>query len=141
MALSIIGYFGSMMASFAMIMMLLFSFVAPSSQHHPYLNRYPIHSFAQKPDGEKKAAGGVPPALAFAAVPVPVPAPAVADTERLQKARRMDAERSKRMRQAQYEKRKLAARERAGREYSAVLGYAQEPSYGSPYGPFATRRF
>ncbi len=137
MALSIIGYFGLMVASFTVIAMLLINFVAPSPQHYPYPHHYPISSFAKKSIAEKKAAGGASPAPASVAAS----APKVAGEAQPQKVRRADAERSKRIRQARYEKRKVLTRERADREYSTALGYAQVPSYGSAYGPFAAPRF
>jgi hypothetical protein len=146
MIIALLGYIGTMVAAFAMLVVVWHHVIGPpqleATRHQP------------RPIG----------AVTLAATPVPQPgawgpavihkadegADAAASEEdaRLAAAQAAAAEKAKRLKQALYQKRKQQeqlARQRDDQQYSTALGYNQEPSQdvapAPVYSPFGPRRF
>jgi hypothetical protein len=124
----LVGYICSMATTFTVLAVLLYGFGGFLAEHplqkvrqHPHL-RPPIEQTAIP---EKKVGLGI---AATSPVSTDVTASKGTDDAQMRKTRRADAEKSKRMRQARYEK-QLLARQREDSGYTVALGYAQEPAY------------
>jgi hypothetical protein len=137
---AMLGYIGTMVAAFAMLVVVWHHVIGPPQ----------LAAVRQQP----RAIG----AVTQAATPVPQPgawgpavihkadegADAAASVEdaRLAAAQAAAAEKAKRLKQAFYQKRKeQLARQRDDQQYSAALGYNQEPSQPPAFGLFGPRRF
>jgi hypothetical protein len=146
MFIALLGYIGTMVAAFAMLVVVWHHVIGPPQ----------LETVRQQP----RLIG----AVALAAPPVQQPgswgpaifhkaddgadAAASVDDARLVAAQAAAAEKAKRLKQAHYQKRKeqeQLARQRDDQQYSATLGYAQEPSQAvapAPvFGMFGPRRF
>ena len=133
MGLSLIGYFCSMAATFAVVMALLNSFLDYSAtrsiHHHPHA-RPPIAQAAM-PEQTTEQAGP-----SIAAVSTAALASKVTDDAAVRKAGRSAAEKSKAIRQALNTKPKTPVPQPGA--YSTALGYAQEPSDDGQNAPLAS---
>jgi hypothetical protein len=147
MALALLGYFGSMVAAFAVLMTLLNIFFAYSPLERTRPQPHPLPVIAQTAAPEENLSARGPPVVHGAAdisVAKNTEDTSVAkNTEEVRTADavRADAEKSKRLKLARLRKRQMLARQREQVQAPTVLGYAQEPSYGQAWSPFAARRF
>jgi hypothetical protein len=145
MFIALLGYIGTMVAAFATLVVVWHHVIGPPQSEAVRQPPGPIGTVTQ------------------AATPVPQPgawgpaiihkaddgADAAASLEdaRLAAAQAAAAEKAKRLKQARYQKRKQQeqlARQSADQQYSAALGYDQEPrdvSQPSGFNFFGTRRF
>jgi hypothetical protein len=142
MFIALLGYIGTMVAAFVALVMVWHQVIGP-----PQLEAVQQHP---RPIG----------AVTQAAPPVSQPGPwgpvvihkaddgadaaASAEDARLAAAQAAAAEKAKRLKQARYQKRKeqeLLARQRDNQQYSAALGYEQEPSQAPVFSLFGPRRF
>ena len=148
MFIALLGYIGTMVAAFAMLVVVWHHVVGPPQ----------VEAVRQQP----RLIG----AVTQAAVPAPAPQPGAwgpavihkadesadatssAEDARLAAAQAAAAEKAKRLKQARYQKRKeqeQLARQGGDQQYSAALGYNQEPSQtvapAQVFNMFGPRRF
>ena len=145
MFIALLGYIGTMVAAFAMLVVVWHHVIGPPQLETVRQQPRPIGAVTQ------------------AATPVPQPgawgpavvhkadegadAAASAEDARLAAAQAAAAEKAKRLKQARYQKRKeqeQLARQRDDQQYSTALGYDQEPrdaSQPSGFNFFGPRRF
>jgi hypothetical protein len=146
MFVALLGYIGTMVAAFAMLVVVWNHVIGPPQSEMVRQQPRPIGAVVQ------------------AATPVPQPgawgpavihkaddgadAAASVDDARLAAAQAAAAEKAKRIKQARYQKRKeqeQLARQSGDQQYSAALGYNQEPSQtvapAPVFGMFGPRRF
>jgi hypothetical protein len=132
MAMALVGYVGSMAAALAILVVLLNSFIIPSSLRTARQQPHPVLPIAQSATPEKVARPeskigqwGPPVAPGMASVPTTEDAEGV----RMQKPLRVNTKEYKRARLAELRQRKLIAHQNRETEYSAALGYQQETTY------------
>jgi hypothetical protein len=143
MFIALLGYIGTMAAAFVTLVMVWHQVIGPPQ----------LEAVRQQP----RLIGAVTQA---AAPPVPQPgswgpavihkaddgadAAASAEDARLAAAQAAAAEKTKRLKQARYQKRKeqeQLARQSSDQQYSTALGYNQDPSQAPVFGMFGPRRF
>jgi len=141
MALVLFGYFTTMVAVLAGLVMLLNAFFGtyriPDAVPQPHAR--PAIAQTEEPEntGTKLAQRGPlvvqrPPAVAASQETATAPAPAAALAT---------SEKTKQLKMAREQKRKVFARQRDEQDFMAALGFAEEPSNGPLYNPFGPRRF
>jgi hypothetical protein len=136
MVIALLGYFGTMVAVLVGLMMLLNTIFAALPQASPNPQPHPRPAIAQSDEPAKQLGRWGPPVVHDDTD--------VVKAQSLQEAQsRADAERSRRLKIARAQKRRMLARRQQQEEqnYIAALGYAQEPSYSPVSGPFGPRRF
>jgi hypothetical protein len=144
MFIALLGYIGTMVAAFATLVVVFHHVIGPT-QMETVRQPHPIGAVTQAtPPVQKPGAWG--PAVIHKADDG-ADAAARAEDARLAAAQAAAAEKAKRLKQARYQKRKeqeQLARQRDDRQYSAALGYDQEPrDFSQPSGLnfFGPRRF
>jgi hypothetical protein len=146
MFIALLGYIGTMVAAFAMLVVVWHHVIGPPQSETVRQQPRPIGAVAQAaPPLQQPGAWG--PAVIHKADDG-ADAAASADDARLAAAQAAAAEKAKRLKQARYQKRKeqeQLARQRDDQQYSTALGYAQEPSQtvapAPVFGLFGPRRF
>jgi len=137
MAAALLGYFGSMVAALVGIVLLsntlLTRFPMDELKPHPHL-RPALAQTADADNNERRS-------IAALALPLLTIAPLKADADTPTPTVRADAEKAKRLKIARYRQHQMLAREREQRQYTAALGYNQQPSYAPNFGPFGAGRF
>lgn len=146
MFIALLGYIGTMVAAFAMVVVVWHHVMGPPQSETVRQQPRPIGAVAQAVPAVQQP-GSWGPAIILKADDG-ADAAASADDARLAAAQAAAAEKAKRLKQARYQKRKeqeQLARQRDDQQYSATLGYAQEPSQAvapAPvFGMFGPRRF
>jgi hypothetical protein len=135
MAIALLGYFGSMVAVLAGIMMLFNVVFADLPQPSAKPQLHPRPAVAQVEQPESKLVRWGPPVVHGAA-----------DTAGSQGRQDVhsfataQSEKARRLKVAQAKKRKMLARRQEEQSYTAALGYDQEP-FNEDLGPFEPRRF
>lgn len=132
------GYICSMAATFTVLAVLLYGF--SGLVEHP-MQKVRQHARLRPPivqtaTPEKKVGLGN---AETAPVLTDVSTSKDTDDMRMPRARREDSEKSKLMRRARYEKRKLLAGQREHGGYPIALGYEQQPAYDAGNWPFRIR--
>jgi hypothetical protein len=146
MFIALLGYIGTMVAAFAMLVVVWHHVVGPPQLEAVRQQPRPIGAVAQvAPPVPQPGAWG--PAVIHKA-DESADAAASEEDARLAAAQAAAAEKAKRLKQARYQKRKeqeQLARQNGDQQYSAALGYAQEQSQTPPpapvFGLFGPRRF
>ena len=150
MFIALLGYIGTMVAAFAMLVVVWHHVIGPPQLETVRQQPRPIGAVTQAvtqaaPPVQQLGAWG--PAVIHKADDG-ADAAASAEDARLAAAQAAAAEKAKRLKQARYQKRKeqeQLARQSSDQQYSAALGYNQEPSQAvapAPvFGLFGPRRF
>jgi hypothetical protein len=146
MIIALLGYIGTMVAAFAMLVVVWHHIIGPPQAEAVRQQPRPIGAVTQAvPPAPQPGAWG--PAVIHKA-DEGADAAASEDDARLAAAQAAAAEKAKRLKQARYQKRKeqeQLARQRDDQQYSTALGYNQEPSQdvapAPVYSPFGPRRF
>jgi hypothetical protein len=138
MVLALLGYFGTMVAVLAGLMMLLNTILAALPQASPNPQPHPRPVIAQSDEPATKPGRWGPPVIHDGTDVGKAPS-----LQEAQSAARADEEKSRRLKIARAQKRRMLALRQQQQEqsYTAALGYDQEPSYSPVIGPFGTRRF
>jgi hypothetical protein len=147
MIIALAGYIGTMVAAFAVLVVVWHHVIGPPQLETVRQQPRPIGAMAQTvPPVQQPGSWG--PAIIHKADDGADAAASAAEDARLAAAKAAAAEKAKRLQQARYQKRKeqeQLARQRDGQQYSAVLGYDQEPSQAVAPAPvfslFGPRRF
>jgi hypothetical protein len=146
MFIALLGYIGTMVAAFAMLVVVWHHVIGPPQLETVRQQPRPIGAVTQAaaPAPQPGAWG---PAVIHKADEA-LDAAASAEDDRLAAAQAAAAEKAKRLKQARYQKRKeqeQLARQRDDQQYSTTLGYNQEPSQDVAPAPvfslFGPRRF
>jgi hypothetical protein len=151
MFIALLGYIGTMVAAFAMLVMVWHHVVGPPQLETVRQQPRPIGAVTQaappvqQPGVQQLGAWG--PAVIHKADDA-ADAAASAEDARLAAAQAAAAEKAKRLKEARYQKRKeqeQLARQRDDQQYSTALGYNQEPTQEVAPAPvfslFGPRRF
>ena len=146
MFIALLGYISTMVAAFAMLVVVWHHVVGPSQSEAVRQQPRPIGAVTQAmPPVQQPGAWG--PAVIHKADDE-ADAAASAEDARLAAAQAAAAEKAKRLKQARDHKRKeqeQLARQRDDQQYSTALGYNQEPSQAiapaPAFGLFGPRRF
>ena len=144
MIIALAGYIGTMVAAFVTLVVVWHHVIGPPQLETVRQQPRPIGAVTQAaPPLQQPGPWG--PAIIYKADDG-ADAAASAEDARLAAAKAAAAEKAKRLQQARYQKRKeqeQLARQRDDQQYSATLGYAQEPSQASApvFGMFGPRRF
>ena len=146
MIIALAGYIGTMVAAFVTLVVVWHHVIGPPQLETVRQQPRPIGAVTQAaPPLQQPGPWG--PAIIYKADDG-ADAAASAEDARLAAAKAAAAEKAKRLQQARYQKRKeqeQLARQRDDQQYSAALGYNQEPSQAvvpAPvFGLFGPRRF
>ena len=146
MIIALAGYIGTMVAAFVTLVVVWHHVIGPPQLETVRQQPRPIGAVTQAaPPLQQPGPWG--PAIIYKADDG-ADAAASAEDARLAAAKAVAAEKAKRLQQARYQKRKeqeQLARQRDDQQYSAALGYNQEPSQAvvpAPvFGLFGPRRF
>ncbi len=145
MFIALLGYIGTMVAAFAMLVVVWHHVIGPPHLETVRQQPRPIGAVTQAvPPVQQPGSWG--PAVIHKADDG-ADAAASAEDARLAAAQAAAAEKAKRLKQARYQKRKeqeQLARQRDDQQYSTALGYDQEPrdvSQPSGFNFFGPRRF
>jgi len=146
MIIALLGYIGTMVAAFAMLVVVWHHVIGPPQLEATRQQPRPIGAVTQAvPPAPQPGAWG--PAVIHKADEA-ADAAASEEDARLAAAQAAAAEKAKRLKQALYQKRKQQeqlARQRDDQQYSTTLGYNQEPPQdvapAPVYNPFGPRRF
>ena len=147
MFIALLGYIGTMVAAFAALVVVWHQVIGPPQLEAVRQQPRPIGAVVQvAPPVQPLGAWG--PAVVHKADDGADAAAASAEDARLAAAQAAAAEKAKRLKQARYQKRKeqeQLARQGGDQQYSAALGYNQEPSQAvapaQVFGLFGPRRF
>jgi hypothetical protein len=146
MFIALLGYIGTMVAAFAALVVVWHHVIGPPQLETVRQQPRPIGAVTQvAPPVPQPGAWG--PAVIHKADEGADASAASVEDARLAAAQAAAAEKAKRQKQARYQKRKeqeQLARQRDDQQYSAALGYDQEPrdvSQPSGFNFFGTRRF
>ena len=146
MFIALLGYIGTMVAAFAALVVVWHHVIGPPQLETVRQQPRPIGAVTQAaPPVPQPGAWG--PAVIHKADEGADASAASVEDARLAAAQAAAAEKAKRLKQARYQKRKeqeQLARQRDDQQYSAALGYDQEPrdvSQPSGFNFFGTRRF
>jgi hypothetical protein len=142
MFIALLGYVGTMVAAFVALVMVWHQVIGPPQMEAVRQQPRPIGAVVQvTPPVQQPGAWG--PAVIHKA-DESADAASSAEDARLVAAQAAAAEKAKRLKQARYQKRKeqeQLARQGGDQQYSAALGYNQEPSQTPVFGLFGPRRF
>ena len=140
MFIALLGYIGTMVAAFAMLVVVWHHVIGPPQSEAVRQQPRPIGAVALAvPPPQQPGPWG--PAVVHKADDG-ADAAASAEDDRLAAAQAAAAEKAKRLKQALYQKRKeQLARQRDDQQYSTALGYNQEPPQAPVFGMFGPRRF
>ena len=146
MFIALLGYIGTMVAAFAMLVVVWHHVIGPPHLETARQQPRPIGAVTQAAAPVQQPGSWGP--VVIHKADDGADAAASADDARLAAAQAAAAEKAKRLKQARYQKRKeqeQLARQRDDQQYSATFGYAQEPSQAvapAPvFGMFGPRRF
>jgi hypothetical protein len=146
MFIALLGYIGTMVAAFAALVVVWHHVIGPPQLEAVRQQPRPIGAVTQVAPPVPQPGAWGPAVIHKADEGVDASAASVEDA-RLAAAQAAAAEKAKRQKQARYQKRKeqeQLARQRDDQQYSAALGYDQEPrdvSQPSGFNFFGTRRF
>jgi hypothetical protein len=142
MFIALLGYIGTMVAAFVTLVMVWHHVIGPPQLETVRQQPRPIGAVTQAaPPAPQPGTWG--PAVIHKA-DESADAAASAEDARLAAAQAAAAEKAKRLKQARYQKRKeqeQLARQSGDQQYSAALGYNQEPTQAPVFGMFGPRRF
>jgi hypothetical protein len=148
MAMALVGYVGSMMATLAILIVLLTSFIGHSSLKTARPQPHPRPPIAQPATPEQSArtenkVGRGGPSVVMTTNALTTNPPPTEDTKaaRMQKALRVATKKSVPARLAEVQRQKLIAHEHEEMGYPSALGYQQENTYGRWTLPFAEPRY
>src|SRR5258708_1320583 len=147
MFIALLGYIGTMVAAFVTLVVVWHHVIEPQQLATVRQQPRPIGAVTQAaPPVQQPGAWG--PAVIHKADDGADAAASAAEDARLAAAQAAAADKAKRLKQARYQKRKeqeQLARQRDDQQYSAALGYDQEPSQAVTPAPvfslFGPRRF
>ena len=148
MFIALLGYIGTMVAAFAALVVVLHQVIGPPQLETVRQQPRPIGAVTQAAPPVQQLGvqqpGAWGPAVIHKADDGADAAAASAEDARLAAAQAAAAEKAKRLKQARYQKRKeqeQLARQGGDQQYSAALGYNQEPPQPPVFGLFGPRRF
>jgi hypothetical protein len=148
MFIALLGYIGTMVAAFAALVVVWHQVIGPPQLETVRQQPRPIGAVTQAAPPVQQLgvqqSGAWGPAVIHKADDGADAAAASAEDARLAAAQAAAAEKAKRLKQARYQKRKeqeQLARQGGDQQYSAALGYNQEPPQPPVFGLFGPRRF
>jgi hypothetical protein len=148
MAMALVGYVGSMMAALAVLVVLLNSFIDHSSLKRTRPQQHLRPPIAEPATSEQSSrsenkAGRAGPSVAMTTNALTTNPPPTEDAKaaRMRKALRVETKRSPSTRLAEFQRRKLIARQHEAMGYQPALGYQHEITYGPWRLPFAEPRY
>jgi hypothetical protein len=150
MFIALLGYIGTMVAAFAALVVVWHQVIGPPQLETVRQQPRPIGAVTQAAPPVQQPGAWGPAVIVKADVKADDGADAAASAEdaRLAAAQAAAAEKAKRLKQARYQKRKeqeQLARQSGDQQYSAALGYNQEPPQtvapAQGFNMFGPRRF